>query len=146
MAIKVKRASVRWVEGKEFEATTESNHRVTMDTAIQFGGKNQGPTPMELLLLGLGGCTGMNVIGILQKKREAVTSLEIRVEAVHADTSPTIFTDIDLIYIVHGKDVSPKAVEEAIHLSETKYCGASAMLGRAANIKTRFEIIQDPVA
>jgi putative redox protein len=143
MANQIKHATVRWVQGKEFEATTESERRVIMDAPVASGGQNSGPSPMELLLVSLGGCTGMDVVAILRKKQQAVSGVEIRIEAVRAETYPMIYTDITVVYAVRGKDISPKAVEDAIHLSETKYCGVGAMLAKAANLKTRYEIISE---
>ncbi len=143
MAKEVRSAQVRWVEGHEFEGTTGSEHHVTLDSPIKAGGKNHGPSPMELLLLGMAGCTGIDVIDIMKKKRQAVTGLQVRVEGIRADEPPAVYTDIEVVYIVHGKDISPKALEDAIHLSETKYCGAGVMLGKTAKITSRYEIIQE---
>ncbi len=140
----VRRVQVRWIDGKEFETTTESGHRVVTDARIQAGGNNHGPSPMELLLASLGSCTGISFVDILRKKRQAISSVEIRVEGViGGDTYPKTYTDLEVVYVVHGKDISPKAVEDAIHLSKTKYCGISAMLAKSANVKTRFEIIPE---
>jgi len=135
-----KQVSIRWKEGKEFEATTESGHMVTTDASEVYGGKNHGPSPMELLLVCLGNCTGISVIDILLKKRQMVTGFELRVEAVSSDTHPKVYTDIEIIYILYGDAVSPVAVEDAIRLSKEKYCGISEMLGKSARLKTRFEI------
>lgn len=140
----VRRVQVHWIDGKEFETKTESGHRVVTDASIQAGGNNHGPSPMELLLASLGSCTGISFVDILRKKRQAITSVEIRVEGVTGgDTVPKIYTDLEVVYVVRGKNVSPKAVEDAIHLSKTKYCGISTMLGKTANLKTRFEIIPE---
>jgi putative redox protein len=136
-------AQARWVSGKEFDVTTGSGHHVTLDSTVKGGGQDHGPSPMEMLLVGLAGCTGMDVIDILRKKRQAVDGLEVQVVAKRADTVPAIFTHIDLCYVVRGKNIDPEVVERAIFLSETKYCSASAMLGKAATIKTRFEIAPD---
>ena len=114
-----------------------------MDAPEQYGGKNNGPSPMEVLLASVGGCTGMDVVEILRKKQQAVSGVEIRVEATRAETYPKIYTDIELIYLIRGKNISAAAVEEAIHLSETKYCSVSIMLGRAARVRTRYEIVSE---
>jgi putative redox protein len=143
MSKNVKRATVRWVEGMEFEAITGSEHLVTMDARVEDGGKNHGPSPMELLLVGMAGCTGMDVIDILKKKRQQVNGFEVRTEGTRAETYPMVYTEIDVVYVVRGKDISPKAVEDAIRLSETKYCGAGAMLGKTAKINSRYEIIPE---
>lgn len=139
----VKRVVARWVEGLEFQATTGSGHDITMDAKVEGGGKDHGASPMELLLVGMSGCTGMDVIDILRKKRQQVSGLEIRVEAQRAETYPMVYTDIDVVYLVRGKDISPQAVEDAIRLSETKYCSASIMLGKTAKINTRYEIVAE---
>jgi putative redox protein len=131
------------MEGKEFQATTESEHRVTMDAPVASGGNNHGPSPMELLLVSLGGCTAMDVADILRKKRQAVSGLEVRVEGVRAETYPMVYTDLRLVFIVRGKEIEAKAVEDAIQLSETKYCSVGAMLGQVAKLTTRYEIVPE---
>lgn len=143
MAKETKRASVKWVEGLEFEAATGSGHRLVLDAGEKAGGKNHGPGPMELLLVGLAGCTGIDVVDILRKKRQAVSGVEVRVEGARAETHPMVYTDIEVVYVVRGKDVSPKAVEDAIHLSEEKYCSAGVMLGKTAKITSRYEIVPE---
>ncbi len=143
MAKNSKKANVRWIEGHEFQAVTGSNHTVTMDSPASDGGKDHGASPMELLLVGMAGCTGMDMVDILAKKRQQVTGLEIRIEGLRAETFPMVYTEIDVVYIVRGKDIVPKAVEDAIHLSETKYCSAGVMLGKTAKINSRYEIIAE---
>lgn len=143
MAKEIKTARARWVEGLEFEATTGSQHQITLDASVAAGGKNHGPSPIEMLLVGLAGCTGMDVVDILKKKRQAVSGLEVRVAGTRAETHPMVYTEIEVTYIVRGKDVSPKAVEDAIHLSETKYCGAGAMLRKTANIQSHYELVPE---
>lgn len=143
MSQEVKTAQVRWVDGMEFEGGTGSGHRLTLDAGVPAGGKNRGPGPMELLLLGLAGCTGMDVLDILKKKRQDIRELEVRVEGKRAETHPMVYTDIDVTYFVRGANMSPKAVEDAIRLSETKYCGAGAMLGKTAKITSHFEIFPE---
>lgn len=138
---KIKRALVSWAKGMEFHATTGSGHRLTMDSAGQKGTASKGASPMDLLLVGMAGCTGMDVIDILRKKRQQVSGLEIQIEGTRSETFPKVYTHIRVNYVVRGKDVSAKAVEHAIHLSETKYCSASIMLGKTAKIKTGYEIV-----
>ncbi len=138
-----RRVEVHWVNGKEFETSTGSGHRVVTDARVQAGGNNHGPSPMELLLVSLGSCTGISFVDILRKMRQGVSRVEIHVEGVIGDSEPHVYTDLDVLYIVHGTDISPAAVERAIHLSKTKYCGISAMLSKAANIKTHFEIMNE---
>ena len=97
---------------------------------------------MELMLVGLAGCTGMDVIDILKKKRQSVVSLEVQVEGIRSEGTPAVYHEIEICYTVRGKNVAPEAVKHAIHLSETKYCSVGAMLGKTAKIKTRFEIFE----
>ncbi len=136
----VKRVVARWVEGLEFQARTGSGHDITMDAKVEGGGKDHGASPMDLLLTGMAGCTGMDVVDILRKKRQQVSGLEIRVEGTRAESFPMVYTGIDVVYIVRGKNISPAAVEDAMRLSESKYCSASIMLGKTAKIQTRYEI------
>ncbi len=139
----VKLVQIKWIEGKEFEATTESGHKIVTDAREAFGGKNHGPSPMELLLVCLGNCTGISVVDILLKKRLEVAAFDMRVEAVGSDTHPKVYTDIGITYVVHGNGIPPKAVEDAIQLSKEKYCGISEMLGKTAKITTKYEIVAD---
>ena len=139
----VKKVSVSWVNGMEFSTHTDSGHTGVLDAGVKAGGQNHGPSPMELLLLGMAGCTGIDVIDILKKKRLTVTGLEVRVEGTRAETHPMVYTCIDVVYTVRGKDIPARAVEQAIHLSENKYCSAGVMLGKTAKINTRYEIVAD---
>jgi putative redox protein len=124
-----------WTKGLQFRATGKTGDEVLMD-----GDGRAGLGPMEMLLAGLAGCTGSDVIDILRKKREAVTGVEIRVHGRRAAEHPTKFTDIQVTYVVTGRQVDPEAVRRSIELSETKYCGAAATLRGVAHITTRFEI------
>lgn len=99
-----------------------------------------GPRPMQLVLLGLCGCTGMDVVSILKKKRQPFTSLKVKATAERAEEHPRVFTEIHLEFVIKGEDVDPKAVERAIELSQTKYCSASAMLGQVAEMTTSFRV------
>ncbi|MGA6982850.1 MAG: OsmC family protein [Candidatus Sulfotelmatobacter sp.] len=126
-------ARATWIEKQKFSAVSDSQHTIIVD-----GDKTAGNSPMELVLIALCGCTGYDVISILQKKREPFTSLEIRAEAERAKDPPMIYTSIKLIYRVGGK-VSHKAVEDAVRLSKEKYCSVSAMLEKAAKITTEIE-------
>ena len=119
-------ASVTWVEDRRFVGLASSGHAIVVDGSAQ----KAGPSPMELLLLGLAGCTASDVIEILQKKRQSITHVEVRVRAERAENPPRVYTDIHLEYIVCGHDVSDKAVRDAIRLSKDKYCSASAMLAK----------------
>lgn len=136
------KARVKWVEQVSFLGETESSHAVLMDGSPEAGGRNLGPRPMELLLLGAGGCTSFDVITILKKSRQAVTACHVELDAERAATDPKVFTRIHMHFVVTGKDIKPEAVEKAIKLSAEKYCSASIMLGHTAAITHDFEVIQ----
>lgn len=131
---------VTWVEGTLMLGETASGHSVPMDGPPDHGGRNLAPRPMEMLLLGLGGCTEFDIIHILKKGRHDVTACEVEIEATRADKDPKVFTDIHVHFIVSGNELSEKAVERAVKLSSEKFCSASIMLGKAANITHSFEI------
>lgn len=133
-------ANVRWKNGMSFEGSGGSGFTVPMGTSPQFGGNDDGFRPMELLLVGLAGCTAMDVISILQKKRQDVTDFEVRVNGERAADHPKVFTDITLEFVITGRAVDPAAVERAVELSATKYCSAQAMLGEVANIRHTITI------
>lgn len=126
-------AKTTWVEEHRFNGVADSGHTIVVD-----GDKKAGNSPMELVLMGLCGCTGYDVVSILQKKREPFTSLEVRAEADRAKDPPSVYTDIKLVYRIGGK-VSHKAVEDAVRLSKEKYCSVSAMLAKTAKITTEIE-------
>jgi putative redox protein len=126
-------AKTTWIEKHRFNAISDSGHSIVVD-----GDKTAGNSPMELVLIGLCGCTGYDVVSILQKKREPLTSLEVHAEAERAKDPPSVYTEIKLIYRVGGK-VSRKAVEDAVRLSKEKYCSVSAMLEKTAKITTAIE-------
>ncbi|NOZ05920.1 MAG: OsmC family protein [Chloroflexi bacterium] len=133
-------AEVTWVGGMAFEGTTPTGHTVVLDAGEAVGGENKGFRPLSLLLVGLAGCTAMDVISILRKKRQDVTGLQVRVEAERAPDHPKVYTDIVLEFIVQGHDVDERAVARAIELSQTKYCSASGMLGKVAQISAQYRI------
>ena len=128
------KARVKLVDGMMFVGESGSGHAVVMDGAPEYGGRNLGIRPMEMLLIGLGGCTAFDVVQILRKGREQVTDCEVEVTAERAETDPKIFTKIHVDYRVRGKDLAPAKVERAIQLSKEKYCSASIMLGAVAEI------------
>lgn len=130
---------VTWVEDRRFLGRASSGHGIVVDA----GAEKVGPSPMELLLIGLAGCTASDVIGILEKKRQAVTGLEVIAQAERAEEHPRVYTSIAIEYIVHGHEVKAKAVEDAIRLSDEKYCSAAAMLGKVASITTSYRIVAD---
>ena len=137
------KARVKWVEQVSFLGETESGHAVLMDGAPAAGGRNLGPRPMEMLLLGAGGCTSFDVISILKKSRQAVSDCYVELEAERAETDPKVFTKIHMHFVIKGKDIKPEAVEKAIKLSAEKYCSASIMLGATATVTHDFEVIQE---
>jgi putative redox protein len=137
------KARVKWVEQVEFLGETESGHAVLMDGAPAAGGRNLGPRPMEMLLLGTGACTSFDVVGILKKSRQAVSDCYVELEATRAEEDPKVFTRIHMHFVVKGKDIKPDVVERAIKLSAEKYCSASIMLGKTAEITHDFEIVQE---
>jgi len=135
--------TVRWNgDGMSFIAETESRHLVAMDGAPEGGGRNLAPRPMELVLAGTGGCTAYDVILILKRSRQDVTSCELKLAAERAGTDPKVFTKIHMHFIVRGKELRPGLVENAIRLSRDKYCSASNMLAKTAAITTGFEIVE----
>ncbi|HMV13541.1 MAG TPA: OsmC family protein [Nitrosomonas sp.] len=135
------KAKIKWQEGVSFSGETESGHTLIMDGAPEAGGRNLGPRPMEMILLGLGGCTAFDVVMILQKGRHPVTDCFIEIDAKRATEDPKVFTQIHLHFIVSGKNLAAHHVERAIDLSAEKYCSASIMLRSTANITHDFEII-----
>jgi len=137
------KARVKWVEQVSFLGETESGHAVLMDGSPAAGGRNLGPRPMEMLLLGAGGCTSFDVISILKKSRQSVSDCYVELEAERAETDPKVFTKIHMHFVVTGKDIKPEAVEKAIKLSAEKYCSASIMLGVTAAVTHDFEVIQE---
>ena len=136
-------AKITYVKGLQFVGDSSSGHAIVMDGEPSDGGHNTGPRPMELLLLGAGGCSGMDVISILKKKRQEVTGLEIRVKGEKAEDYPKKFTHITLEFIVKGRDISEEAVKKAIELSMNKYCSVKATLEGAAKIGFSYKIIQE---
>jgi putative redox protein len=127
------KAKTTWIEKHRFNGVADSGHGIVVD-----GDKATGNSPMELVLIGLCGCTGYDIVSILQKKREPFTSLEVHAQAERAADPPSVYTQIKLIYRVGGK-VSHKAVEDAVRLSKEKYCSVSAMLEKTAKITTAIE-------
>ena len=136
--------TVRWTggEGMTFLAETGSNHVVAMDGASDGGGKNLAPRPMEMVLLGTGGCTAYDVVVILRKSGQAVTGCEVKLTSERAATDPKVFTKIHMHFVVRGKGLKRNVVEHAIRLSHEKYCSASIMLGKTAEITKDFEIVE----
>jgi len=135
-------AKARLVGDMEFDAEGGSGHHITLDAAEHGGGHDRGFRPMEMLLVGLAGCTAMDVISILRKKRQHVTGYDVQVRGERAEDHPMVYKDITVEHIVTGHGVDPSAVARAIELSETKYCGAGATLSKTANLKHTYRIIE----
>jgi len=136
-------AKVTLVDNMQFEGSSSSGHMLTMDADDDSGGHNKGFRPMELLLVGFGGCSGMDVISILRKKRQNVTGLEMNVKGKKADSYPHVYTDVHIEYVVKGKGVEKEAVERAINLSLEKYCSVGATLAKAGKITHSYRIIEE---
>ena len=133
---------IKWIEDVAFVAESESGHAMVMDGAPEGGGRNLGPRPMETVLMGTGGCTAYDVVHILRKSRAAVTDCVVQIEADRADEDPKVFTRIHFHFVVTGKALKPQQVERAVHLSAEKYCSASIMLAKTAQITHDFEIVE----
>jgi len=136
------KARVKLIEGVSFVGQTDSGHAVIMDGSPDSGGKNLGPRPMEMLLLGLGGCSAFDVVHILRKSRQDVRDCVAEIDATRADTDPKVFTRIHVHFIVTGKALDTKRVEQAVKLSAEKYCSASIMLGKVADITHDFDVVE----
>jgi len=137
------KATIRWVDGAMFVGESGSGHSVVMDGPEDSGGRNMGIRPMEMLLIGLGGCSSFDVINILKKSRQEVSDCRTDLTATRADSIPAVFESIHLHFVVSGKGLDPAKVERAVALSAEKYCSASIMLGKAGVVMTHdFEIIE----
>ncbi len=136
------KARIKWVEQVTFMGESESGHTVVMDGAPESGGRNLGMRPMELLLIGMGGCTSFDVIHILKKARQPVADCVVEITAERSAEVPRIFTRIHVHFIISGADLQEKLVSRAVELSATKYCSASLMLGKAADITHDYEIVK----
>lgn len=132
--------TVRWTSGMTFLAETGSNHVVAMDGAPEAGGRNLAPRPMEMVLVGTGGCSAYDVVVILKKSGQDVTGCEVKLTSERAETDPKVFTRIHMHFVVRGRALKRNVVEHAIRLSHEKYCSASIMLGKTAEITTDFEV------
>ena len=135
-------ASVTLVEGMHFEGAIDSFH-IDLDAKEDVGGTSAGPQPPRLLLLALAGCTAMDVISILRKKRQQVSGLTVAVQGKRAEQHPKIYTHIEVFYRVRGNTIDPRAVERAIELSNTRYCPVIATLSKVAVVTTRYEIEEE---
>ena len=130
--------------GMRFRAQTGTGHMVAMDGAPEAGGHNLAPRPMEMLLVGTGGCTAFDVVLILQRGRENVLGCDVTLQAERAEVDPKVFTKINFHFVVTGRGLKPAAVERAVKLSHEKYCSASIMMAATAQMTTTFEIVEAP--
>ncbi len=136
------KGTVTLQEGSTFEGVAGSGHRVTMDVAPEVGGRNLGLRPMEMVLLGLGGCTAIDVLHMLRKGRQPITDMRVELDAKRADDVPKVFTRVHLHFVLTGVGLDPHKIERAINLSASKYCSASMMLNKTAEMTHDFEIVK----
>jgi len=134
--------SVNWVDGLLMVGKSDSGHTITMDGPPESGGENLGVRPMEMLLLGVAGCTMIDVVTTLKKMRQDLSHLETKINAERATDHPKVFTDIHIQFILKGQNLDEKKVDKAITLSAEKYCSASIMLGETATISHDFEVVE----
>ncbi len=134
------KARVKWLDNMSFVGESGSGHSIVMDGPPEAGGRDLGIRPMEMLLLGVGGCSSFDVVSILKKSRQAISDCEVAITAERADSEPKVFTKIHLHFLVTGTDLSKKRVETAVSLSAEKYCSASIMLAETADVTHSFEI------
>lgn len=134
---------VRWGDGMTFVAETGSGHLVAMDGAPEGGGRNLAPRPMEVVLAGAGGCTAYDVVVILKKSGQEVTGCEVALKAERAPTDPKVFTKIHYHFVVRGRNLKRNLVEQAVRLTHEKYCSATAILAKTAEISKDFEVIEE---
>ncbi|MBD3754426.1 MAG: OsmC family protein [Gammaproteobacteria bacterium] len=137
------KAIVKWQGGLAFEGQTDSGHSIVMDAAPEVGGENKGARPMEMVLLGLGGCSSIDVVMMLNKSQpDQVKDCQVEITAERADSVPKVFTQIHMHFKVYGTDLNPKKVERAVNLSAEKYCSVSKMLEATVQMTHDFEIIE----
>ncbi len=134
--------TVRWHDGMSFIAETGSGHLIAMDGPPDAGGRNLAPRPMETVLAGTGGCTAFDVVMILKRSRQDITDCQVKLTAERAETDPKVFTKIHMHFVVTGKGLKPETVERAVKLSAEKYCSASIMLSKTAEMQHTWEIIE----
>ena len=135
------RARIKWVEGRRFVGESGSGHTLVLGSGTDAEGGTRCPSPMELVLIGTGGCTAFDVVHILERGREPVEDCVVELDAERADGEPAVFTRIHMRFLVKGRGLNPDKVARAIQLSQDKYCSASAMLARTAEITTEFEVV-----
>lgn len=137
------KARIKWAQDAMFIGESGSGHAVVMDGPEESGGRNLGVRPMEMLLLGMGGCTAFDVVHILKKSRQSVTDCVAELEAKRAETDPKVFTHIHVHFVITGKELNEKHIKRAVELSAEKYCSASIMLSKSVEITHDYEIISE---
>ena len=137
------KTKIKWMQDVSFKGSSESGHEVVLDGPKELGGEGLGMRPMEMMLIGMGGCTSFDVVTILKKSRQQITGCIAEIEATRADEIPKVFTSIHIHFLIKGIDLQEKAVERAIELSANKYCSASIMLGKSVKITHDFVISEE---
>ncbi|MDB4096497.1 OsmC family protein [Methylophilaceae bacterium] len=137
------KTKIKWMQDVSFKGSSESGHEVVLDGPEELGGKGLGMRPMEMMLIGMGGCTSFDVVTILKRSRQQITGCIAEIEAIRADEIPKVFTSIHIHFLIKGIDLQEKAVERAIELSANKYCSASIMLGKSVKITHDFVISEE---
>lgn len=137
------KTKIKWMQDVSFKGSSESGHEVVLDGPEELGGKGLGMRPMEMMLIGMGGCTSFDVVTILKRSRQQITGCIAEIEATRADEIPKVFTSIHIHFLIKGIDLQEKAVERAIELSANKYCSASIMLGKSVKITHGFVISEE---
>ena len=137
------KAKIKWMQDVSFKGSSDSGHEVILDGPKELGGKDLGMRPMEMMLIGMGGCTSFDVVTILKRSRQQITGCIAEIEATRADEIPKVFTSIHIHFLIKGIDLQEKAVERAIELSANKYCSASIMLGKSVKITHDFLISEE---
>ena len=135
------KSRIKWVEDRTFVGQSGTGHKIVLGTATEPGGPTPGPSPMELVLMGTGGCSAFDVVHILEKGREKIEDVVVELDADRAETDPKVFTRIHMHFIVKGRGLSVQKVERAISLSVEKYCSASAMMAKTATVTHDFEVV-----
>ena len=137
------KTKIKWMQDVSFNGSSESGHEVVLDGPEELGGKGLGMRPMEMMLIGMGGCTSFDVVTILKRSRQQITGCIAEIEATRADEIPKVFTSIHIHFLIRGIDLQEKAVERAVELSANKYCSASIMLGKSVKITHDFVISEE---
>ena len=137
------KTQIKWMQDVSFKGKSESGHEVILDGPEELGGEGLGMRPMEMMLIGMGGCTSFDVVTILKRSRQQITGCIAEIDAIRADATPKVFTSIHIHFLIKGIDLQKKAVERAVELSANKYCSASIMLGKSVKITHDFVISEE---